>query len=182
MKLFFKYYINNSYELKNIDKEYYDNNNIEINYKSDIDESIDIFFKENIFKYLIENNEKDELYLDNLKNYISETCYSYNTEKNKNYEKVISIIEIESFYNNVFDEYLVLSKNCNDDYNEIIDYIDNNFIEELNDEKIINNFKSFIGIMLKYNFTLNIIYIDLKNEYSKKNGFLKEKIIKILMN
>ncbi|OUM63110.1 hypothetical protein PIROE2DRAFT_10418 [Piromyces sp. E2] len=163
----FKYCINTDYKLSDI-KRYEKKINTDINYHNDIDESFDITFKENTFLYLIENESQD-LYLNDLKNYITEVCTNYNNDQSKYLQDVISVMEIESYYNNIHEEYLTNSSISNYDYDELIEERSKLLIETLEDEDIIKNVKSYMEVIYEYVLITDPIYEDLLVKYDSLN-------------
>ncbi|OUM57951.1 hypothetical protein PIROE2DRAFT_16904 [Piromyces sp. E2] len=166
-KELFKYCINTGYELNDI-KRYEKKINTDIDYHNDIDESFDITFKENTFLYLIQNESQD-LYLNDLKNYITEVCTNYNKNQRKYLQNVISVMEIESYYNNIHEEYLTNSSISNYDYDEIIEESNKLLIETLEDEDIIKNMKSYMEVIIEYILIVEPIYEDLLLKYDSLN-------------
>ncbi|ORX63279.1 hypothetical protein BCR32DRAFT_307871 [Anaeromyces robustus] len=120
------------YPLKEIKKEKF-TDKIEIDYKSDITDAVDITLTKNTFKYLIDNENKN-IYLNELKSYIEEVCNSYDKESSSNSLHEQTAMELEYYFNSVYiDNILVLSDKCTENYEDTVDNWLNNISESIDE-------------------------------------------------
>ncbi|OUM63125.1 hypothetical protein PIROE2DRAFT_10438 [Piromyces sp. E2] len=92
----------------------------EIKYQTDIAVGYDTIFKENTYRYLIDNESNYQLYLPQFKEYLKNMCISYHSHND--YIKALSAIDLEDYFNvNVVEsnENLYISSYCNNDYGTI---------------------------------------------------------------
>jgi len=180
------YYSLGNYKLKNFDKKNL-NDTQEINYEEYINDTFDAVFKENTFKYLIDSDEININYLDDLKNHISQSCELYNNEQ-VHPMVALSVIELENYYNVVYgkdDDSLNESQYCDGDYEGVIYKLrkfQNNDKDDYNDydvkNKIIDRNMSELVSNIILNEIIRLNKLD-RNENSsndlRKKGFYQVK-------